>query len=198
MTSSKSFSIYRASKKGATLDENVLLGYTPSRRLKNSKLSLGDGARVRSGTVIYAGSRIGTGLETGHNVVIREENEIGNNFSIWSNSIIDYGCRIGDNVKVHCNCYVAQLTRIENGAFLAPGVAIANDKYMELPRFSGALKGATLGQDCRIGMNTVVLPGVTVGKKSVIGAGSVVTKDLPPMSLAFGNPAKISRTNKKW
>lgn len=171
MTSPKSFSIHRTIGKAATIDENVLLGYPPSRRLRDSELFLGEGAKVRSGTVIYAGSRIGTGLETGHNVVIREENDIGNNFSIWSNSVIDYGCKIGDGVKVHCNCYVAQLTRIENGVFLAPGVAIANDKYMELPRFSEALKGATLGQECRIGMNTVVLPGITVGERCVVEIG---------------------------
>jgi acetyltransferase-like isoleucine patch superfamily enzyme len=111
--------------------------------------------------------------------------------------VIDYGCRIGDNVKVHCNCYVAQLTRIENGVFLAPGVSIANDKYMEIPRFSEKLKGATLRSHCRVGMNAVVLPGVTVGEGSVIGAGSIVTKDIPDMSIAFGNPARISRINKK-
>ncbi len=63
---------------------------------------------VRSGTAIYRGSTIGPGLETGHNVVIREENRIGAEFSIWSNSTIDYGCTIGDRVRVHCNVYVAQ------------------------------------------------------------------------------------------
>jgi acetyltransferase-like isoleucine patch superfamily enzyme len=197
MTGSKSFSIHRTTEKTTAIDENVLLGYPPSRKLRASELSLGDGARVRSGSVIYAGSRIGAGLETGHNVVIREENNIGINFSIWSNSVIDYGCKIGDNVKVHCNCYVAQLTRIEDDVFLAPGVAIANDKYMELPRFSEALKGATIEHHCRIGTNAVILPGVTIGERSIIGAASVVTKNIPSMSVAFGNPARVYRTNKE-
>ena len=74
--------------------------------------------------MLYAGSRIGARLQTGHHVVIREDCEIGDDVSVWSNTVIDYGCRIGDGVKIHCNCYVAQYTEIGDGAFLAPGVTL--------------------------------------------------------------------------
>ena len=84
---------------------------------------------LRCGTVVYGGCSIGERLETGHNVVIREDCVLGDDVSIWSNTVVDYGTVIGNRVKIHCNCYVAQYTEIGDGAFLAPGVSIANDLY---------------------------------------------------------------------
>ncbi len=109
-------------------DPGVVLGY-PSGRGHGGELVLGRGARLRSGTVLYAGSTIGDGFETGHHVVVREDCEIADDVSIWSNSVVDYGCRIGRGVKIHSNCYVAQYTEIGEDAFLAPGVTVANDLY---------------------------------------------------------------------
>jgi serine acetyltransferase len=71
--------------KDAIIEESVMLGYLPSRGV-TSILTIGPGAHIRSGSVIYGGSRIGSNLETGHNVVIREENNIGDNFRLWNNS----------------------------------------------------------------------------------------------------------------
>ena len=112
----------------AVIDAWVVLGYPPSSDGDcSSILIIGPNAHIRHGTVIYAGSCIGCGLETGHNVVIRERNVIGDKFRIWSNSTIDYGCRIGSNVKIHQNVYVAQFTIIENDAFVVPGVFNTED-----------------------------------------------------------------------
>lgn len=150
---------------------------------------MGKNAKIRSGAVIYAGTEIGDFLETGHNVVIREENTIGNHLSIWSNSIIDYGCRIGNNVKIHSNCYIAQFTTIEDDVFLAPGVIIANDRYP----LSKSLKGPTIKKGAKIGVNVTLLPGVTIGEYALIGAGAVVTRDIPAGSVAWGNPAEVKK-----
>lgn len=171
------------------IDKTAIIGHNAERKIKNSRLIIGKGAKIRSGTVIYKGSEIGDHLETGHNVVIREENNIGNNFSIWSNSIIDYGCKIGDNVKIHSNCYVAQFTTIEDDVFLAPGVTIANDRYPP----SKNLIGPTIKKGARVGINATILPGVTIGEKALIGAGAVVTKDIPPRAVAYGNPAEVKK-----
>jgi len=111
-----------------SIDSDVITGYMPT-RINGRSLSLGIEPRLRSGTVIYAGSVIGARLETGHNVIIREDNQIGDDVSIWSNAVIDYGCRIGSRVKIHAGCYVAQFTELEDDVFLAPGVCIANDLY---------------------------------------------------------------------
>jgi acetyltransferase-like isoleucine patch superfamily enzyme len=170
------------------IDENVLLGYPSGRVPTLPPLTIGANARIRSGSVLYAGSTIGKSLETGHNVTIREENILGDEVKIWNNSTIDYGCKIGSRVRIHCNVYIAQFTIIEDEVFLAPGVSIANDLH---PICMGCLKGPVLKKGARIGINAVLLPHISIGEYALIGAGSVVTRDVPPYSVAAGNPAKI-------
>jgi acetyltransferase-like isoleucine patch superfamily enzyme len=179
---------------GSLVDEGVLLGYLSPRRGVSPVLTIGPGARVRSGCVIYAGSRIGAHLETGHHTIIREENEIGDHFSIWNSSVVDYGCRIGSGVKIHCHVYVAQFTVIEDDVFLAPGVRVANDYHPGCPDSKECMRGPTLRKGCRIGVNVTLLPYVTIGEGTLVGSGSVVTKDLPPGVVAFGNPARVHAT----
>ena len=175
---------------GAVLDDGVILGYLPKRGNKYF-LTIGPDANIRSGTVIYGGSRIGSKLETGHNVVIREENDIGDYFYIWNNSVIDYGCKIGNNVKIHNKVYVAQFFLIEDDAFLAPGVTLANDIHPGCPSSHECMRGPSIGLGAQIGINCTILPRIVIGKYSVIGAGSVVTKDIPDGVVAYGNPARV-------
>lgn len=174
-------------------DDSVTIGYPTGRPIADRALRIGADANLRSGTVIYVGTTIGRGLQTGHNVVIREENVIGDNVGIWSNSVIDYGCRIGNNVKIHSNVYVAQFTTIEDDAFLAPGVTIANDMRPLCAECTHA-GGPTIKRGARIGVNVTILPGVTVGEYALVGAGSVVTKDVPPHAVVYGNPARVQTT----
>jgi acetyltransferase-like isoleucine patch superfamily enzyme len=172
---------------GYAIDAGVILGYRTGRRIDDLVLRIGPQARVRSGTVIYAGSTIGAGLETGHNVVIREENCIGDDLNIWNNATIDYGCVIGHGVKIHCNVYVAQFTTLEDEVFLAPGVTIANDPH---PECGLCMRGPTIQRGARVGANVTLLPHITIGARALIGAGSVVTHDIPAHSVAYGNPAR--------
>ncbi len=175
----------------AVIDPETIIGYLSPRSGVGDELTIGAGARVRSGSVIYAGSTIGGHLETGHNVVIREESTIGERFSIWNNSVIDYGCTIGDNVKIHCNIYIAQFTVIEDGVFMAPGVTIANDIHPGCPDSGECMRGPVLRRDCRIGVNVTMLPYIEIGERTLVGGGSVVTKDLPAGVVAYGNPARV-------
>ena len=169
------------------IDEDVILGYPPGRAGKGGALILGDDAKIRSGSVIYQAVRIGHHFETGHGVIIREENEIGNFVSIWTHTIVDYGCRIGHRVKIHSLCYLAQYTRIEDDVFIAPGTTFANDKYP----VSNHLEGPRVKRGARIGVNVTLLPGVVVGEEALVGAGSVVTKDVPDRGVVAGNPARF-------
>jgi len=177
---------------GARIDEGVCLGYVSPRLITDARLVIGPGAHIRRGSVIYAGTRIGQGLATGHNAVIREECDIGNGFCLWSNSVIDYGCRIGSGVKVHANCYVAQFSVLEDGVFLAPGVSFANDLHPGCPASAECLRGPRILRGARLGVNVTVLPWVTVGEGSLIGAGSVVVADVPPHSVVVGNPGRVT------
>jgi acetyltransferase-like isoleucine patch superfamily enzyme len=169
------------------LDPGVILGYRTGRPIPFAPLKLGSHARVRSGSVIYAASIIGDHLETGHNAIIREENRIGDHFNVWNNSVIDYGCVIGNNVRIHSNCYIAQFTVIEDEVFVAPGVSVANDPH---PICALCMGGPTLKKACRIGVNVTLLPHIVVGQGALIGAGSVVTRDVPEFSVMAGNPAR--------
>jgi len=177
--------------KDKILESGVLLGVNPSKKLADPKLVIGHHPHLRSGTVVYLGSRIGNYLETGHHAIIREENKIGNHFSLWSNSIVDYACLIGNGVKIHSNCYIAQFTVIEDQVFIAPGVIVANDPHPGSINAIECMKGPTLKRGAQIGCNVTLLPHITVGEHSLVGAGSVVTKDIPAYSIAFGNPAKV-------
>ena len=177
----------------AQLDPSAILGYTPSRTAPGD-LVLGEDARIRSNTLIYLGTRFVARFETGHNVIIREECRIGDDVSVWSNSVVDYGCRIGDHVKIHSNCYIAQFTEIQDGAFLAPGVTIANDLYPGQAASAAVMSGPVIGAGAQIGVNVTILPFVRIGAGCLIGAGAVVVRDIPDGSVAYGNPATVRGT----
>ncbi len=144
---------------------------------------------LRSGTVIYAGSEIRAGFETGHHVVVREESVIGDNVSVWTNSVVRYGCVTGNRVKIRSNCYVAQFSELAEDVFLAPGVTLANDLYAGRTDSAEVMSGPLIEAGAQIGVNGTVLPFVTVGKGAIIGPGAVVTRDIPAETVAYGCPA---------
>lgn len=177
--------------KNCHVDETAVVGCMPGRKIKNLELRIGKDANIRGGTRIYLGSRIGRGLETGHNVLIREENVIGDDLRIWSNSVIDYGCQIGSRVKIHTNVYVAQFTVIEDDCFLAPGVTIANDIHPGCAESMRCMRGPTIRKGAQIGVNATILPFITIGRRAVVGAGAVVIRDVPDEAVVAGNPARV-------
>lgn len=190
---SKRFSDPRIGR-GAKIDPYVTLNAITGRRgTPLRELQVGAGARIRSGSVLYAGTQIGADFETGHNVVIREENLIQDQVSIWNNTTVDYGCRIGRRVKIHANCYIAQYSVLDDDVFLAPGVIFANDPFPGSEHAAKVLQGPHIGQGAQIGVNCTILPGVKVGKGAMIGAGSVVTRDVPAFSVVWGNPARVHK-----
>lgn len=173
-------------------DGSAVIGCVPERPVPDLRLVIGSAAVIRSGSVLYAGSRIGARLNVGHNAIIREENVIGDDFSLWSNSTVDYGCVIGDRVKIHHNVYVAQFTVLEDDVFLAPGVMIANDPHPGCARSRECMRGPAIKRGAQIGVNATILPFVTIGERVLVGAGSVVTRDVPPGAVVVGNPARVT------
>ncbi|MGF1504239.1 MAG: hypothetical protein ACFB51_03750 [Anaerolineae bacterium] len=83
---------------GYTINANVLLGYRTGRPIEDHTLVIGPNATIRANTIIYGGTTIGSDLQTGHNVVIREQNTYGDGLAIWNASTIDFGWIFGSGV----------------------------------------------------------------------------------------------------
>ena len=144
-------------------------------------------------------ARIGKGTKIWNYVQIRERAQIGENCILSKGVYIDFDVKIGNNVKIQNGVDVYHGITIEDGVFIGPHVCLTNDKNPRATDEKGNLKGSVdwvvgkmlIKKGASIGAATVILPNVTIGEYALIGAGSVVTKDIPPFSLAYGNPAKI-------
>lgn len=170
----------------------VIIGLPPKGRADGElETIIGDNAVIRSHTVIYAGNKIGSGFQTGHNVIIREENVIGNQVSIGTGSVIEHHIVINDNVRIHSQAFIPEFSILEDGAWIGPNVVVTNARYPLAPGVKNSLKGAHIKQNAKVGANSTLLPGVVLGEHCLVGAGSVVTKDVPAMGVVAGNPAKI-------
>lgn len=170
----------------------VILGEPP--RGKNPgelETHFGVRAVIRSHTVIYAGNRIGDDFQTGHGVLVREENEIGNNVSIGSHTIVEHHVKIADNVRLHSNVFVPEYSILEEGCWLGPNVVVTNARYPRSRTVHDNLRGAHIKRNAKIGANVTLLPGVTIGENALIGAGAVVTHDVPANAVVIGNPARV-------
>lgn len=117
---------------------------------------------------------------------------IGKDCKIDAYVYIEEGVKIGDNCKIRPFVFIPTGVTMEDNVFIGPNVTFTNDKY---PRTRGKWKllSTTVKAGASIGANSVILPGLTVGKNALIGAGSVVTKDVPDRAVVSGNPARIKR-----
>ena len=145
------------------------------------------GNLIRSGTVIYPNVCVGDNFETGHNVLIRDPTHIGNNVRVGTGTIIEGDVTIGDNVNIQSMVYIPKFTTIGSKVFIGPCVVLTNDKYPP----SGKLVGPILCDGCSIGANVTILPGIIIGEGALVGAGSVVTHNVPPHKTVYGNPARV-------
>jgi acetyltransferase-like isoleucine patch superfamily enzyme len=177
---------------GTLIDDDVRLG-TGHAHAASRPIEIGRDARIRGGSTIDDGARIGDRLETGHNVFIGEDTVIGDDFHVEDNTIIEAGCTLGDRVRVQANCYVAAFTTIEDDVTIGPGVGLANDPHPGSENHA-CMRGPTIERGAQIGMNATILPFVTIGQRSVVGAGSVVTRAVPAGLVVAGNPARVLKS----
>jgi UDP-2-acetamido-3-amino-2,3-dideoxy-glucuronate N-acetyltransferase len=141
--------------------------------------------------VIFDDVEIGEGTRIGNFVFIREKTIIGKRCTIGSYVDIEGDVRIGDFVSLQSGCYITRGVIIENEVFCGPRIITMNDKPMTYRRPSLTFKrqAPRILRAARIGGGSILCPGVTVGENALVGAGSVVTRDVPDRMIVAGNPA---------
>jgi len=139
----------------------------------------------------YSTATFGKDVKIGYFAVVRENTIIGDHVVIGSGVIIENDVEIGDWVKIMSNTYVASHTKIGSHVFIGPGAVFLNDKYPQRLRDVYEPQGPIIEDNVTIGANATILPDIQVGSGSIVGAGAVVTKDVPNWSLAVGVPARF-------
>ncbi len=179
---------------GTTIEDYCVIG-SPPRGKQEGELEtrIGAGSVIRSHTVIYAGNRIGERFQTGNKVNIRELNEIGDNVSVGTISVIEHHVKIGNGVRIHTQAFIPEFSILEDGCWIGPNVVLTNAKYPLSRNVKEELAGPIIKRNAKIGANSTLLPGVVIGENTLVGAGSVITKDVPDGAVVIGNPARIIR-----
>lgn len=153
---------------------------------------IGAGAVVRSHSVIYSHVEIGPSLITGQGVMIREHTRIGENCVFGTHASTDGYCYVGPMAHIGQYSQLSQAARIGRCVFIG-GHTVFSDNKQAIRDVKHDLFGATIEDYVRIGLSCVVLPSIQIGKYALVGAGSVITKDVPDRAVAFGNPARVER-----
>ena len=146
---------------------------------------------LRSGTIIYGDVTIGDYFQSGHYAVIRAKVQMGDYCTVLNYSALEGLVHFGTGVRIMTNVYIPSRTWFGNHVFVGPGVTFLNEKLPGRLKEMPMPKGARIEDDVVIGGGSTILPGITIGERSFVAAGAVVTRDVPPRSLVRGVPGKI-------
>lgn len=196
--------------KGTTVNSNVLIGskailgrepkFVEKRIAPLPPLEIGVGSVIGASAILFRGSKLAKEVMIGDGAGVREKCSIGNLSLIGQKVVLENDVSVGAFVKIQTGTYVAAYTVVEDDVFIAPMIVTTNDNSIGRVRKKAvkavserAAKGPVFKRASRIGRNSVLLPGVTVGKEAFVAAGSVVTRDIPARKLVMGVPARILR-----
>lgn len=140
---------------------------------------------------------IGQGTRIWQYSVVFKDAVIGDNCNICAHTLIENDVIVGNNVTIKSGVYLWDGIRIEDNVFIGPCAAFTNDKTPRSKKYPEKFLITTVKENASVGANSTILPGITLGEFCMVGAGSVVTKDVPPFAVVYGNPAKIIRYNRE-
>lgn len=186
---------------GVKVMENAVVGKQPAlsprstaKREPLPPAEIGEGTIVSSGAIVFAGSRIGARAILGDQTCVRERVTIGDDVVVGRGTLVENDTTIGARTKIQADAYITAYSTLEDDVFIAPCVVTTNDNFMGRTERRHALrKGPTIRRGARIGGAAVLLPGIEVGEEAFVGAGAVVTKDVPARAIVVGNPARQIR-----
>jgi len=154
---------------------------------RNPKTIIGANSLVRSHTIIYSDSQFGEGLQVGHRVTIREKTKMGVHCSVGTLSDIQGHSEFGDYVRMHSNVHIGQSSKIGSYCWIYPYTVFTNDPTPP----SDVCIGPTVGDYSIIATQCLLLPGVTIGQNCLVGACTMVSKDVPDNKVVVGTPGKV-------
>jgi acetyltransferase-like isoleucine patch superfamily enzyme len=184
---------------GCRIGDHAVLGKLPQLASHSSAhgalgaLVLGAGVHVGTGAIVFAGASLGEGTIVGDQAFVRERTVVGPGCVIGRGSVLDNDVRLGARVRVQTDVYLTARTLVEDDVFLGPAVVTANDDTMARHPPEHPIEGPRLRRACRIGAGAVLLPGVEIGEEAFVAAGAVVTRDVPPLAVVMGTPARVIR-----
>lgn len=138
-------------------------------------------------------NNIGKNSKVWQFAVIFKDAIIGSNCNICAHTLIENDVFIGNNVTVKSGVYIWDGIHIEDNVFIGPCVSFANDKYPRSKQYPDEFPKTLIKKGASIGANATILPSIIIGTNAMIGAGAVVTKDVPDNAVVVGNPAKVIR-----
>jgi len=186
---------------GVKVLENAVVGKQPvlsprstAKREPLPPTRVGDGSIVSTGAIVFAGSSIGARVILGDQSCVRERVTIADDVVIGRGCLVENDTTIGAMSRIQADAYITAYSTLEEHVFVAPCVVTTNDNFMG--RTEGrleAMKGPTIRRGARVGGGAVLCPGVEIGEEAFVGAGAVVTKDVPPRVVVVGSPARVLR-----
>jgi len=155
-------------------------------------------ATINDTADVASSANIGAGSKIWHYAQVRENAQLGENCIVGRGAYIGTGVEMGDNCKVQNYALVYEPAKLGNGVFIGPAVVLTNDHFPRAINADGSPKSADdwhpVGVDIRegasIGANSTCIAPITIGRWALVGAGSVVVKDVPDFALVVGSPAR--------
>ena len=186
---------------GVRVLENAVVGKQPALSPRSTATreplpptEIGNGTLVSTGAIVFAGTRIGERVVVGDQSCIRERVTVGDDAVLGRGVLVENDTAIGAMARIQAEAYITAYSTLEEHVFIAPCVVTTNDNFMGRTEKRHALrKGPTIRRGARVGGGAILCPAVEIGEEAFVGAGAVVTKDVPPRVIVVGNPARVLR-----